>query len=153
MKRTDNLPLQCLESSHIPTILQVMMSVSLPVTRDCFVGNEVRAKRGEIVMRSILPKPREDMKKHLPQWRECFSCHKTERTLRFKVLLIWIVQCHCQPWFWTWHSRKPLLLAHSLLRLANNIDGSNWIFASLKNSYVEILTPNVMVFGDGAFGR
>ena len=29
----------------------------------------------------------------------------------------------------------------------------NWMFVSPQNSYVEDLTPNVVVLEDGAFGR
>ena len=32
-------------------------------------------------------------------------------------------------------------------------DFKDWMFVSSQNSYVEILTPNVMVFGGGAFAR
>lgn len=28
-----------------------------------------------------------------------------------------------------------------------------WMFVSPQNSYVETLEPNVIVFGDGAFGK
>lgn len=36
---------------------------------------------------------------------------------------------------------------HTLVRR----DIRDWMFVSLQNSYVEVLTSNVMVLGDGAF--
>lgn len=79
------------ELSHIPTIPQ-SHNVRKPHSPQRLLHEcEIRAKGGKIVMRNILPKPRGDVRKHLPQWREYFSCHKNEQTLRFKVYLIWIV--------------------------------------------------------------
>lgn len=79
------------ELSHILTVPQ-SYNVGKPHSpQRLFHECEVRAKGGKIIMRNVLPKPREDVRKHFPQRREYFSCHKTEQTLRFKVYLIWIV--------------------------------------------------------------